>query len=99
MGACPEAERRETPRKEERLESVGKKVESPLNAPRAPVVSRVPVLKASARVPVPKAPKVPIGFAIVPEPPEEALIFVGKPASAASEALSGRRIMRKWEGL
>ena len=42
---------------------------------------------------------VPDGFSIRLDPPSaEALTFVGKPASAASIALVGWRVMRKWEG-
>ena len=43
--------------------------------------------------------EVPDGFVICEEPPsEEALKFVGKPASAVSKALVGCRIALRWEG-
>jgi hypothetical protein len=43
---------------------------------------------------------VPTGFSICSEPPwEEALKFAGKPASAASKGLVGRRIFQKYDQL
>ena len=42
---------------------------------------------------------VPLGFKISEEPPPADALAFAQPASAASKALEGRRLMRKWGGV